>query len=195
MAGTGKPRAGLWALTGFVCLTACAAQTGKTTGNVPENPLAPGVATRGETVDQMLVAHRLMAAGEFEMALSAFHRATLDQGMNAEILAGLGSAHLGLGHLETAEPLLRRSLEEKADAPEVWNNLGVLLLEKNEVSEAEHVFRRAFALDDGQSDEIRDNLRLALAKSEEYQYTRETKQEYKLVRRGSSNYLIRPTPE
>jgi len=192
MAGTaGKARVVACATTAFLCLTACADQARQDAGS----SLAPGVATRGETVDQMLVAHRMMAAGEYELAMDAFHRATLDHGMNAEILAGLGSANLKLGRLETAEPLLRRSLEEREDAPQVWNNLGVLLLEKNEVAEAEQAFRRAFAFDNGQSDMIRDNLRLVLAKSEEYQYSSDRKEDYKLVRRGSGNYLIRPAPE
>ncbi|MEM6576951.1 MAG: tetratricopeptide repeat protein [Pseudomonadota bacterium] len=192
MAGTtGKARATPLAIAALLCLTACADQDGEGAGG----SLAPGVATRGESVDQMLVAHRMMAAGEYELAMDAFHRATLDEGMNAEILAGLGSANLKLGRLETAEPLLRRSLKEREDAPQVWNNLGVLLLEKNEVAEAEQAFRRAFAFDNGQSDKIRDNLRLVLAKSEEYQYSSETKEDYKLVRRGSGNYLIRPASE
>lgn len=191
MAGTGKARATAWAISVFFCLTACADRAPLDTGSA----LAPGMATRGDTVDQMLVAHRLMAAGEYELAMAAFHRATLDHGMNAEILAGLGSANLKLGRLETAEPLLRRALEEQEDAPQVWNNLGVLLLEKNDIAEAEQAFRRAFAFDDGQSDQIRDNLRLVLAKSEEYQYSSDIKQDYKLVRRGSGNYLIRPAPD
>ncbi|MEM6481614.1 MAG: tetratricopeptide repeat protein [Pseudomonadota bacterium] len=192
MAGiTGKARAPAFALAAVLSLTACADQTQDVAGN----PLAPGVATRGETVDQMLVAHRMMAAGEYDLALSAFYRATLDEGMTAEILAGLGSANLKLGRLDTAEPLLRRSLEEREDAPQVWNNLGVLLLEKNELAEAEQAFRRAYAFDNGQSDKIRDNLRLVLAKSEEYQYSSDQQQDYKLVRRGSGDYLIRTTSE
>ncbi|MEM9843518.1 MAG: tetratricopeptide repeat protein [Pseudomonadota bacterium] len=191
MAGTGKAQATIWATTLLFCLTACADQAKRD----PGTSLAPGVATRGDTVDQMLVAHRMMAAGEYELAIESFHRATLDEGMNAEILAGLGSANLKLGRLETAEPLLRRSLEQREEAPQVWNNLGVLLLERNDVAQAEQAFRRAYAYDNGQSDSIRDNLRLVLAKSEDYQYDNEPKQDYKLVRRGSSDYLIRPTSE
>ena len=55
------------------------------------------------------------------------------------------------------------------------------------------MFRRAYALDDGESDSIRDNLRLALEKSENPDYD-EREQDYKLVRRGSSDYLIRKIP-
>jgi cytochrome c-type biogenesis protein CcmH/NrfG len=88
---------------------------------------------------------------------------------------------------------LRRAVREEPDRPESWNNLGVVLMETGQTAEAAQVFRRAFALDNGESDAIRDNLRLALAKMENSQYDAEVQQEYKLVRRGGSEYLIRPT--
>ncbi|MEM7074512.1 MAG: tetratricopeptide repeat protein [Pseudomonadota bacterium] len=195
MAGFKAARAG--AIAGILCLGLAACGTGgqNDTRIDPGDPFAPGVATRGESVDQMLVAHRLMAAREYELAIDAFSRATLSEGMNVEILAGMGSANLGLGRLDTAERLLRRALEKDEERPEVWNNLGVVMLEKGELGQAEQMFKRAYALDNGQSDSIRDNLRLVLAKSEEYQYSTEQEHDYKLVRRGSSDYLIRPTPD
>jgi Flp pilus assembly protein TadD len=159
-----------------------------------DNPYAPGIAPGGEVVDGMIVGHRLMAAGEYELAIDAFSRAALDHGMSAEVLAGLGSANLGLGRLGTAERLLREAIEKDEKSPEVWNNLGVVLMEKGEIAEAEQIFRRAYALDNGESDSIRDNLRLALAKSEISDYDQEPEQDYKLVRRGSSDYLIRNIP-
>ena len=159
-----------------------------------DNPFAPGVAPRGEAVDGLIVGHRLMAAREYELAIDAFSRAALDHGMSAEVLAGLGSANLGLGRLGTAERLLREAIEKDEKSPEVWNNLGVVLMERGEMAEAEQVFRRAYALDNGESDSIRDNLRLALAKSEISDYGEELEQDYKLVRRGSSDYLIRKIP-
>jgi hypothetical protein len=61
-------------------------------------------------------------------------------------------------------------------------------------AEAEQVLRRAYALDSGESDAIRDNLRLALAKSENSAYDAQIEQDYKVVRRGSSEYLIRKIP-
>ena len=60
--------------------------------------------------------------------------------------------------------------------------------------EAEQIFRKAYALDNGESDAIRDNLRLALAKTEKSVITEVNEDNYKLVRRGSGDYLIRPTP-
>jgi len=156
-----------------------------------ENPFAPGVSQRGEAVDGMLVGHRLMAAREYDLAVDAFSRAALTDGMTAEVLAGLGSAHLGMGQLGTAERMLREAIDKDENAPEIWNNLGVVLMEKGETAEAAQVFRRAYAFDNGESDAIRDNLRLALAKSEKSYYGELQEQDYKLVRRGSSDYLIR----
>src|SRR6056297_2605014 len=123
-----------------------------------DNPYAPGVVKNGDAVDGMVVGHRLMDAGEYELAIDAYSRAALTHGMSAEVIAGIGSANLALGRLGTADRLLRD------------------------------------AIDNGQSDSIRDNLRLALAKSENSDYGEEKEQDYKLVRRGSSDYLIRKIP-
>ena len=111
--------------------------------------------------------------------------------MNAEILSGLGTANLGLGRLGQAEDLLRRAVKDEQKQPEIWNNLGVVLMERGKNAEAMQIFRKAFALSDGQSDAIRDNLRIALAKIENSDINVEEEDSYKLVRRGSSDYLIR----
>jgi Flp pilus assembly protein TadD len=159
-----------------------------------DNPYAPGVAKNGEAVDGMVVGHRLMDAGEYELAIDAYSRAAVSEGMTADVIAGIGSANLALGRLGTAERLLRDATEKDEEAPEIWNNLGVVLMERGKTTEAAQVFRRAYAIDDGQSDSIRDNLRLALAKSEDSDYGDKKEQDYKLVRRGSSDYLIRKIP-
>lgn len=158
------------------------------------SPFAPEVNRRADPVDQLLVGHRLLAAGENELALDAFNRAGLERGLDAEVLSAIGTANLALGRLHQSETLLRRAVKLEAGWPEVWNNLGVVLMERGKVAEAARVFEKAYALDDGESDAIRDNLRLALAKMENVQYGADEKQEYKLVRRGSSDYLIRTTP-
>ncbi len=160
----------------------------------PGNPYAPGVDLRKDAVDGVEVGNRLLAASEFELALDAFTRAALDQGMTPEILSGLGTANLGLGRLGQSEELLRRAVVAAPDWPEAWNNLGVVLMENGEIAEAQIIFRKAYALDNGESDAIRDNLRLALAKSENAANNGDQNQDYKLVQRGSSDYLIRKTP-
>lgn len=178
-------------LVATLALTACTADG----SGIPDNQVyAPGVAPKGEAVDGLIVGGRLMDAGEYELALDAFSRAALDYGMTAEVLSGLGTASLGLGRLGQAEDLLRRAVEQPDVTPEVWNNLGVVLLEKGETAEAVLVLQRAYALDNGETDAIRDNLRKALAKSENPVYDPEIEQNYKLVRRGGSDYLIRAIP-
>lgn len=160
----------------------------------PDSPYAPGVARNEQAVDGMLVGHRLMRAGEYELAIDAFERAAITEGLSADVLLGIGSASLGLGRLHTAEQLLREALDQDEFSPEIWNNLGVVLMELGETAEASQSFQRAYALDNGSSDSIRDNLRLALEKIENPAYTPEEEQNYKLVRRGSNDYMIRSIP-
>lgn len=158
-------------------------------------PFAPTLDPKGEAVDGLVVGHRLMEAGQAELALDAFTRAAGDHGLTGEVLFALGSANMALGRLGQAEPLLRRAVKEEPDWPEAWNNLGVLLLEKGETPEAIEILRRAYAMDNGESDAIRDNLRLALAKQEKSVYGEELEQDYTLVRRGRGQYTIRSAPK
>ncbi len=181
------------ALIPALALAGCASQN---LGADPDGVYAPGVDTgfvaRNQTVNEVDIGHRLIAAGEYELALRAFSRAALDHGeTNAEILLGMGTANLGLGRLGQSEKLLRLAIEKEGDWPELWNNLGVVLMERGKVTEASQIFRKAYAMDNGQSDSIRDNLRLALARSESEAEIAENTNDYKLVRRGTSDYLIR----
>ena len=63
---------------------------------------APGLAGKADT-DGLIVGHRLMAAGEYELALDAYYRAAAQQGLNVDTLSALGSANLRLGRLGQAE--------------------------------------------------------------------------------------------
>ena len=63
-------------------------------------------------------------------------------------------------------------------------------MERGKTSEAVEVFKRAYALDDGESDAIRDNLRTALAILENNVSVALEDDNYKLVRRGGGDYLI-----
>lgn len=159
----------------------------------PDGVYAPGVA-RGEDVDGLIVGHRLMAAGEYQLALEAYTRAAGEQGLNVDTLSALGSANLKLGRLGQAEDLMRRAVEEDPTFVPAWNNLGVILMERGKTAEAAEIFRRAFATDNGNSDEIRDNLALALAKLENPGYVPSQEDEqFQLVRRGTGDYLILTT--
>ena len=148
---------------------------------------APGVAGASD-IDGLIVGHRLMAAGEYQLALDAYTRAAAQQGLNVDTLSALGSANLRLGRLGQAEGLLRRAVAEAPDFPPAWNNLGVLLMERGDVAEATEVFRRAYATDNGNSDQIRDNLRLALARLESSSYQEINEDiNFELVVRGSDD--------
>ncbi|THD73055.1 tetratricopeptide repeat protein [Thalassobius vesicularis] len=174
--------------------TALAACTAGGLGASRDGMTAPGLDTGERAEDGLVVAQRLMDAGEYELALKAYNRAALANGLTVDVLAGMGTANLGLGRLGQAETLLRRAVATDQAIPEVWNNLGVVLIERGKTAEAVQILRTAYALDNGESDSIRDNLRLALAKSENTAYDAEEEQDYKLVRRGSSDYLIRQIP-
>ncbi len=187
--------------TAIILLTGLAACD--TTGGQslpPDQVMAPGIDLRAEAnnegVDDVEVGHRLIAAGEYELAIKAFNRAALDRGeLDAEILSGLGTANLAMGRFGQAEPLLKRAVEEDDAEPVDFNNYGVLLMEQGKTRQAVRYFQRAFALSNGENIAIRDNLRLALAKSENSATTEVQKSsEYKLVRRGKSDFVIRPVP-
>jgi Flp pilus assembly protein TadD len=159
------------------------------------SPFAPSRAVKGEeSVDGLIVGHRLMAAGEYELALRAYFRGAAAHGATVDVLSAIGSANLKLGRLRQAETMLRDALKLDETFVPAWNNLGVVLMEKGEVGEASRVFRNAFALDSGQSDAIRENLRLALAKMEKPSYDPANKNDFSLVRRGNGQYLLLTTP-
>ena len=130
-----------------------------------------------------------MAAGEYELALEAYVRGAIEQGRTVDVLSAVGSANLRLGRLGQAERQLRDAVELDPAFPPAWNNLGVVLMEKGDFAEAAQVFRRAFALDSGRSAEIRDNLRLALAKQADPDYS-EPETQFALVRRGRGDFLL-----
>ncbi|MFN3825674.1 MAG: tetratricopeptide repeat protein [Pseudorhodobacter sp.] len=152
---------------------------------------APGVDTSAKGVDGLLVGHRLMEAGEHELALRAYLRGAAEQGMTSDVLSALGSANLKLGRLGQAEQLLRRAVEADARSVPALNNLGVVLMERGQTGEARVVFQQAFAADSGASDSIRENLKLAIARSEGNLYD-ETREEpaFSLVRRDKGQYVL-----
>jgi len=155
---------------------------------------APGINSNAEAVDGLTVGHRLMASGEYELALKAYYRAAARTGLNVDVLSALGSANLKLGRLGQAEDLLRRAVKADESFAPAWNNLGVVLMESGQLGEAERVFRTAFALDNGSSAQIRENLSLALAKLENPSYDVENNTTFALVRRGTGEYQLLSTP-
>ncbi|MGR3659957.1 MAG: tetratricopeptide repeat protein [Paracoccaceae bacterium] len=177
----------------LVLLTACESAGGQGF-SADDSATPPGIDTSGQSIDPLLVGHRLMAAGEYELALKSFLRAGGEQGLNTDVLSALGSANLMLGRLGQAEVLLRRAVKEDDASAPAWNNLGVVLMEQNEFGEAERVFRTAYALDSGESVEIRDNLRLALANLEDSDYSEPENNSFALVHSGVGKYLLLSQP-
>jgi Flp pilus assembly protein TadD len=152
----------------------------------------PGADASKDGIDGLLVGHRLMEAGEFDLALRAYLRAAAETGMNVDVLSAIGSANLQLGRLGQAEQILRRATEADPSFVPALNNLGCVLMERGKTGEARVVFQQAFALDSGQSDSIRENLRLAIARSENavYDIKNDEKPVMKLVRRGHGTYVL-----
>lgn len=150
-----------------------------------------GVNPDEESIDGLIVGHRLMAASEYDLALRAYLRAAGQQGFTADVLSALGSANLHLGRLNQSEDLLRKAVIEDPNFVPALNNLGVVLMERGNYGEARLFFQRAFAADSGQTDMIRENLMRAIAKSEDAVYVEpEETSRFTLVRRGYSTYEL-----
>jgi Flp pilus assembly protein TadD len=152
-----------------------------------------GVDSRGEAVDGLIVGHRLMEAQEYELALKAYYRAAGEEGVTVDTLSAIGSANLALGRLGQAEKILRRALEIDPTFVPAMNNLGVVLMEQGNFGEARVFFQRAFAQDSGQTDSIRENLKLAIAQSEASVYDGAQEQQeggFRLVRQEKGKYVL-----
>ena len=153
-------------------------------------PIPAQKAVFAEGVDGLTVGHRLMAAREYEAALTAYTRAAVETGLTADTLSAIGSANLKLGRLGQAEKILRDALERDERFVPAWNNLGVVLNARGSYGEAREAFRVAFALDNGQSEEIRENLRLLDAKIANIDTELVDDTDFRLVRRGNGRYLL-----
>lgn len=175
-------------LTATLAVSACERGLGNRGG---DGPYAPDALPYGEeSVDGLIVGHRLMAAGEYELALKAYTRSAADHGITVDVLSAIGSANLKLGRLGQAERYLRDAIKKEPDFAPAWNNLGVVLMETGKYAEAARVFRVAYGLDAGKSDSIKQNLSLALAKVENISYDGSEDGEFALMRRGQGDYLL-----
>ena len=178
-------------LLGLVLALAACENTQGALQNNREGMAAPrGNRSVTEAVDGLIVGHRLMASGEYQLALDAYSRAAADQGLNADVLSAIGSANMNLGRLNQAEKFLLRAVEKDPDFVPAWNNLGVTQINSGQFVEARSSFQRAFALDNGDSEEIRQNL--ILANQLVAQNSAEIPEifNFLLVRRGNGRYLL-----
>ena len=157
--------------------------------------LAPiGAPERGEFPDGLEIGHRLMANGEFELALKAYSRSMSEKGLNVDVLSALGSANLKLGRLNQARDLLEQAVERDQSFVPAWNNLGVVYTELQDYVQARQAFEAAFAFDNGQSEEVWQNLLLAIDSIENNKMDRAVPAEFDLVRRGNGRYLLLEAP-
>ncbi|QHQ37226.1 tetratricopeptide repeat protein [Algicella marina] len=151
---------------------------------------APRNLPTAQAPDGLEIGHRLMDAGEYELALKAYYRAASDLGFTADVLSAIGSANLRLQRLGQAETTLRAALELDEKFVPALNNLGVVLNARNQIGEARELFRVAYALDNGSSDDIRDNLRLLDDKLQNIDTETAPIEDFRLVRRGNGQYLL-----
>ncbi len=177
-------------------ISGCAQPQNTILANPGKGLYAPPVDTAhiSKAVDGLIVGHRLMAAGEYELALKSYTRAAVEHGLTADVLSALGSANLKLGRLGEAEKLLRRAVEKDDKFVPAWNNLGVVLSSMGKLREAKRVFQLAYALDNGDSEEIRTNITKIIAKIKKSGYTvKHNNNDFELVRRGNGKYLLLKT--
>jgi Flp pilus assembly protein TadD len=123
-------------------------------------PAAPFFAPPLPQSDPVEVGNRLLAAGEPEMALRRFEEALLANPRSADALVGVAAANHRMGRLAQARRFLEFAVEVAPDSVAAWNNLGVVRYGMADYPGARDALRTAFALDGGQSDDIRTNLAL-----------------------------------
>ena len=154
-----------------------------------------GTVVLQDEVNQLLVGDRLLDAGQPELALRAYYRAAGEQGLNPETLTAIGAANLRLGRMGQAESQFRQAIDLDETHVPALNNLGVALMERDAFGEARRVFELAFAHDSGQSDAIRENLRLTIARMENIIYSDDNNQKGPgLIRRGEGVYVLLAEP-
>jgi tetratricopeptide (TPR) repeat protein len=152
----------------------------------------PSVGPLDDSLDNLIAGDRLMEAGEYELALRAYYRAGVEDGLSVDVITAIGAANLALGRLGQAEEQFRAALQRQQDFVPALNNLGAVLIEQGEYGEARRILEQAFALDSGSSETIRDNLRLAIARMENQVYTGGNEQNQPgLIRRGGGRYTLR----
>lgn len=182
-----------WAtLFGALVLHGCAANTEMPSG---VHGLVAISDDEQQPPDGLTEGHILMAEGAYERALDAYTRAANEEGLTVDVLSALGSANLKLGRLGQAEALLERAVAQDNTFAPAWNNLGVVLTGLKRNVAARQAFEAAFANDNGLSEEIWQNLLLAIENQENSGEDRVPETAFQLVRRGDGRFLLLETPK
>ncbi|MEM8740510.1 MAG: tetratricopeptide repeat protein [Pseudomonadota bacterium] len=153
-------------------------------------PPAPFLAPPIPQSDPVEVGRKLLAAGEAELALVRFQEALATQPSSVEALLGLGVASQQLGRLAQAEKFFVRAVDVAPENSMAWNNLGVARYNRGNILGARAALRTAFALDGGQTDEIRTNLTLVEFVSPDRVDVDAVSAQFELVRTGDGTYQL-----
>ncbi|MBY4895033.1 tetratricopeptide repeat protein [Rhodobacteraceae bacterium N5(2021)] len=172
----------------MITLTACTLTPRLDVGDGVNAPASVGQLDDSQA--SLITGDRLMEAGEYELALRAYYRAGVEDGLSVDVITAIGAANLALGRLGQAEEQFRAALQRQNDFVPALNNLGAVLIEQGEYGEARRLLEQAFALDSGSSETIRDNLRLAIARMENQVYTDDEQERPTLIRRGGGRYTL-----
>ncbi|MEM7525899.1 MAG: tetratricopeptide repeat protein [Pseudomonadota bacterium] len=113
------------------------------------------------TNDPFDVGVRLLAVRQHEMALGAFRRAMLRDGLTAEALTGAAVASMRLGRPNAARKLLESAVTVDPRSAVAHNNLGVALYDVGDYEGAFARFELAFALTEGADQSVAQNLEMA----------------------------------
>lgn len=97
------------------------------------------------------------AEKKLDDAAAAYGRALDIDPLDEEAAAGLAATLRAQGKLAEAEAALNRSLSSIAKSPALWNNLGVVRVERGQYAQAVDAFEKALAID-GSFEAARANL-------------------------------------
>lgn len=147
--------------------------------------------------DQLTVGHRMMAAGQYELALRAYTRAfgVARPEQTAEILLAVGSANARLGRVWRARRTLESAVTADPRSVTAWNNLGVVQMSLNDPFPALDAFRTADRLARGRNSVVRRNIERAEALLQFDAQPDEMIGEFVLVRQGSGRYRLEEQSE
>ena len=140
-------------------LGACASSVAGPIPDAPEKTKAErAIGREGDTY--LIIGKRLIDAGEYDLAIDAFERSILIEGVSAAAMTGAGIAAEKRGLISMASRYFERARELAPESELANNNLGVVLYRLREYYRARQAFQAAFALSDGRNELALRNLRL-----------------------------------
>jgi tetratricopeptide (TPR) repeat protein len=102
-----------------------------------------------ETAVWSTLAQTRVAEKKLDEAAAAYATALALDPLDEEAAAGLGAALRAQGKLAEAEAALVKAVESNTKSPVLWNNLGVVRIDRAEYTAAAEAFQKALAIDTG----------------------------------------------